>query len=132
MEASDLLLGIYLPIIVLSAKAVMRIVIDVGRAAAKDRFRLEQHSLALAAGFALSAHLYENAYYGFARWFNAFDLLNRSLIGVGFGKVLILFACICALASVWSWGSARMRLTAAAMLAVSLWGVAVVVAVRVA
>lgn len=132
MEASDILLGIYFPIIILSAKVVLRIVIDVAAAAAQDKFRLEQHSLALAAGFAIAAHLYENLYFGLARWFGAFDTFNRSILGVGFGKLLILFACICALASVWSWGSVRMRLAVASMLAFSLWGVAAVIAVRVA
>jgi hypothetical protein len=129
LELSDLLLGIYLPIIVLAAKSVIRLSISVYRATKKDRFTLEQHSIALAAGFALSAHLYEACYYGLARWVpSLYDTIGRSVLGVGFGKILILFACVFALVSVWSWGSAKLRLVVAILIALSLWSIATFVA----
>lgn len=94
------ILGMYIPIIVLSGAACYYYVTRVLVPAVRGRyFNFETHAVALAAILALAAHFSENLYYGVGRlkteWF--YWMTNQLLV-VGAMKLLILGSAILATA----------------------------------
>lgn len=125
-----LILGMYIPIIVLSGAACYLYVTRVFIPAIRGHyFNLETHAVAMAAILALGAHFSENVYYGVGR-FKAewFDWMTNQLLVVGLMKLLILGSAILATA-VYNkaiFGSANFKKLI--KLAVALWLVGVIIA----
>lgn len=93
-------LGLYVPIILFSGAScwlfLKRLIIP---AILARRLNVEHYAIGLSAVFALAAHFAESVYYGVARWFGMWDLLNSQLLLIGAWKLLILSSCIFAVAA---------------------------------
>lgn len=93
-----LVLGLYVPIVLFSATAcwlvVTRLILPAYR---KGKLDVEHYAVGGSLVFALAAHLSENLYYGAARWFGKFEMLNDQLLFIGAWKLLILISLVLAL-----------------------------------
>ena len=96
-----LVLGMYLPIVVMSGLACVLFVKKLLIPAFHNRaLTTDRYAIALSASFALGAHAFENAFYGLIRWFpDAFGWLNDQLWIVGAWKLMILTSCVFAVAA---------------------------------
>lgn len=93
-------LGLYAPIIIFSGLScwlfMSRLILPAFR---RGKLDVEHYAIGVSATFALAAHFAENVWYGTARWFGQFAMLNDQLIFVGAWKVLILISTVFAVAA---------------------------------
>lgn len=125
-----ILMGVYLPIGVLSACAawllLMRLVVPAWR---DGRIKAGSVAIGLGAFLAMTAHLFENTQYGVGRWIEGMRwlLIEPPLALVG--KVFILAGAILTLGGLSAAETNAAHLGRIAAVAVALWIVGTVVAV---
>lgn len=92
-------LGMYVPIIVMSGAACVLYIARVLYPSIRGRyFHLQTHAVALSAVMALAAHFSENLYYGFSRFNSGMTWIRDFLPMVGMMKLLILGSAVLAIA----------------------------------
>jgi len=94
------MLGLFVPIIVLSGRGVylyVRMLIVPGLR--EPGFRWQEHLIGLAGAFALLSHFLENVWYGVGRWFGVDWMLKGGVPVVLLMKLLICAGCVCVIAA---------------------------------
>lgn len=121
--------GLYVPIILFSGAAcwlfIARLILLAWRLGKLD---VQHYAVGISAVFALVAHFAENIWYGSARWFGKFELMNNQLIFVGAWKILILCSTVFAVAALQSGHSDQRTLLKVSLWALACWAFGIIAA----
>jgi hypothetical protein len=121
-------LGIFVPIVVMSARAVYLVGLHFIVPATKQAgFEWREHLVGIAAFCALASHLLEGVFYGTARWTQDMSMLSGYLPLVALMKALILAGCVCIIGAT-SFRTHRHPIRDATLKALALWLIGTVAA----
>lgn len=117
-----MVLGLYVPIVVLSGAAswllLTRLVLPSWRA---REFNIERYSLALGSLFAMASHWEENIVFGLGRWSSALSFLLTDVRYAVVGKLLIVVGALFTMSALLRAETNKKALGRMALLALSLW-----------